>query len=277
MTEIIAEAEAAVKNGYREIVLCGIHLGLFGKNNLHKKQEEKQANLGNLLRKLVKIKRLARIRLSSIEITEVGDDLIKFIASERKICRHLHIPLQSGCDKILRAMKRPYDTKFFAARMKKIRKKIPDIAISTDVIAGFPGETTKDFLVTENFIKKIKFSRLHVFSFSPREGTAAFNFPCRVGEREIKTRSEILRTLSDELAAAYQKKFAGKILTLAVEQNRSSWTGKKRGEKMKGKSEYFFDVLFTPADIREPKARHKNFIGQLVRVKIPVDKTIKKL
>jgi len=276
MAEVVAEAEAAVKAGWQEIVLNGIHLGLYGIEHVKIPSREgcpRRADgvglfptLLILLKKLVKIEGLKRIRLSSIEVTEVGDELIKFIAEEKKMCRHLHIPLQSGSDKILSLMKRPYDLKFFADKIKKLRKKMPDIAISTDVIVGFPGETDKDFIAVKNFIKKIKFSRLHVFSFSAHERTAAFKLPNRVKPEIIKQRSEILRKLSDELASAYEKKFAGKILEVVVEQNRSSRTGKLKGEKIKGKTQYYFDIYFDKKDIIS-KLVEENLIGQAVKVK----------
>jgi threonylcarbamoyladenosine tRNA methylthiotransferase MtaB len=268
MAEVIAEAEAAVKKGYREIVLCGIHLGLYGINNVDKKMRPRGLDLIKLLKQIIKIEDLCRIRLSSIEITEVSDELIYFMAQEKKMCRHLHIPLQSGCDKILRLMKRPYDLRYFATRIKKIRKKMPDISISTDVIVGFPGETLQDFRQTEKFIKQIKFSRLHVFSFSPHELTAAAEMPGRVDPAEIKKRSQILRNLSEKLSEAFVKKFQGKILDVVVEHNRSSRTGKLKGKKMKGKTGYYFDVFFDKEDIIS-KLKAKNLIGRVVKVVIP--------
>jgi threonylcarbamoyladenosine tRNA methylthiotransferase MtaB len=277
MAEVIAEAEAAVRAGWQEIVLNGIHLGLYGINNVgnipspsarrgHPSQGGDE-NLLGLLKKMVKIEDLKRIRLSSIEVTEVGDKLIKFMAKEKKMCRHLHVPLQAGSDKILKLMKRPYDLKYFADKIKKIRKKMPDIAISTDVIVGFPGETDRDFQDAEKFIKKIKFSRLHVFSFSAHERTAAFKMPDRVKPEIIKRRSEILRKLSDELARIYEKTFAGKILEVVVEQNRSSRTGKLKGEKMKGKTQYYFDIYFDKKNIISLIDINNDFIGKVIKIK----------
>ncbi|MDD4902833.1 MAG: radical SAM protein [Patescibacteria group bacterium] len=303
IAEVVAEAETAVKKGYREIILCGIHLGLFGINNVGKiptpqlrsaaelrwasyslkdgtlalpelqrrraSQEGnlKSANLLKLLQELVKIKDLQRIRLSSIEVTEVSDELINFMAGEKKMCRHLHVPLQSGCDKILRLMKRPYDLKFFATKIKKLRKKMPDIAISADVIVGFPGETAKDFLETKKYIEKMKFSRLHVFSFSPHPLTAAAKLPGRIETGEIKKRSDILRKIREKMAAAFTRKFQGKILEVVVEHNRSSRTGKLKGEKMKGKTQYYFDVYFEPKQIISPFKPGKRLIGQVIKIK----------
>ena len=200
--EVICEIEQAVKAGYREVVLSGIHLGLYGKpsklslrktNSLlsfprrreSRVQRDKQVsglrikpamtnyygdprndNLASLLKKLIKIKNLGRVRLSSIEITEVTDELIELMVKSDKICQHLHIPLQAGSDKILKLMNRPYNAKYFKDKIKQIRLAMPDIAITTDVIVGFPGETEKDFRDTVKFIKQMKFTRLHVFPFS---------------------------------------------------------------------------------------------------------------
>lgn len=168
MKEILEEITLATKNGFKEIVLSGIHLGLYGCD-----LGSKDKNLYNLLKKILSIKNLGRIRLSSIEITEVSDEIIDLIASNSKMCRHLHIPLQSGSDKILKLMNRPYDTKYYYNRINKLRKKITDIAISTDIIVGFPGETDFDFQDTCNFSQKIAFSKIHVFSFSAHEKTPA--------------------------------------------------------------------------------------------------------
>jgi threonylcarbamoyladenosine tRNA methylthiotransferase MtaB len=225
-------------------------------------------NLLVLLKQLVKIEGLKKIRLSSVEVTEVGDELIEFMAREPKMCRHLHIPLQAGSDKILRLMKRPYDLKFFADKIKKLRKKMPDIAISTDVIVGFPGETVKDFQDAVKFCQKIKFSRLHVFSFSAHLLTPAAKMPDKVAPLEIKKRSKVLRKLSDKLSAEYQNKFVGKILEVVVEQNRSSRTGKLKGEKIKGKTQYYFDIFFDRKNIIS-KNPPQDLIGQVVEVVIP--------
>jgi threonylcarbamoyladenosine tRNA methylthiotransferase MtaB len=225
-------------------------------------------NLLKLLKELVKIKGLGRIRLSSIEISEVSDTLINFLKSNRKMCRHLHIPLQSGCDKILNLMKRPYRVKYFFERLKKIRRALPKIAVSADVIVGFPGETKKDFKETEKFIEKMKFSDLHIFSFSPRPGTAAEKMPDKVGSEEIKKRAEILRELKEKMLRDYKNKFLGKILEVVVENNCSSRTGKKHGSKIKGKTDYYFDVFSDRRKILSFPAKKKLKAGELVKMKI---------
>jgi len=247
--EVVNEIKQAVKAGYQEIVLSGIHLGLYGKES-----KPSNDNLVGLIIKIIKINGLGRVRLSSIEITEVKDELIGLIKKSRKICRHLHIPLQSGRDSVLKRMNRPYDTKYFINKIKQIRRAVPDIAISTDVIAGFPGEMEKDFKETVKFIKQIKFSRLHIFPFSAHEKTPAAKMPGQVAEKIKARRAKILRQLGVKLAEDYQNKVRGRALEIVVEQI-------KQG-KIVGKTEYYFNVA-----VAGEKIKNKNLkIGEIVKV-----------
>ncbi len=231
--EIFLEAQAAVNLKYQEIVLSGIHLGRYGED---KNGQEK--NLSALIKKLLEIKKLTRIRLSSIEINEVTPELISLLKTNPRICPHLHISLQSGQDKILQAMHRPYTSKYFAERVALIRKSIPDIAISTDIIVGFPGETLADFKASYNFAKKMAFSKIHVFSFSAHRQTPAFKLSRKVSPMEIKRRSKKLRELSEELEKGYKQKilqkFKGKKLSIIIEHSRSS--------RVHGKTKFSFDL-----------------------------------
>ena len=240
-SEVLAEIKLAIESGFEEIVLSGIHLGLY--NN--------RGDLASLIKKIIKIKDLGRIRLSSIEITEVNDELIRLIGESKKICNHLHIPLQAGSDKILKLMNRPYDTAYFEKQIKKIRKSIPDIAITTDVIVGFPGETKENFEETFEFIKKIKFSRLHVFSFSAHEKTPAFNLPDRVRQNTIVDRAGALRRLS----LALEKEFNGKV----EGKKREILIIRKVGENFCGKDEHYIDFCFK-ASLKRSK------IGKIVKI-----------
>lgn len=249
MNEIIKEVEHAINRGYREVVLCGIHLGLYGygtKNNLVK-----------LLIKLVRIKDLGRIRLSSIEVSEVNDDLIKLMASPSKLCKHLHIPLQSGSNKILKLMNRPYSLNYYKNKINKIKKAIPDIAVTTDVIVGFPNESGTNFKETYNFIKKMQFSRLHVFPFSAHEKTPAAKMKNKVEKQEIEKRAKKLRQLGKKLAADYKKRFIGKELDIVIEN--------KIGNKYKGKTEYYFDVEFKKLQVILIEKKVK--ISQIVKIR----------
>ncbi len=270
MTEVMTEVQQAVKAGYREVVLCGIHLGLYWQEEA-KLPTGSLASLVELLKKLIKIKDLGRIRLSSIEVTEVSDELIKLMAvtnlpslklrQASKICRHLHIPLQSGCNKILKLMNRPYDVKYYKNKIKKIKKAMPDIAVTTDVIVGFPDETEKNFKETYNFIKEMRFSRLHVFPFSAHEKTQAVKMERKVSEHEIKKRANKLRKLGKKLEMDYRKKFNGKELEVVVESASK--------DKIKGKAEYYFDVEFSVKQITIDLTKiSANIIGKIVKVKI---------
>ena len=258
MREVIEEITLATKNGFKEIVLSGIHLGLYGCD-----LGAKDKNLYSLLKKVLSIKNIGRIRLSSIEITEVSDDIINLIASNSKMCRHLHIPLQSGSDKILKLMNRPYNTKYYYERINKLRKKIPDIAISTDIIVGFPGETNSDFQNTYNFSKKIAFSKIHVFSFSAHEKAPAFHFPNKVDIVDIKKRSLSLRDLSKKMENDYRKKILKnhKSLQLLIENIVKG--------KIRAKSEFYFDLNIAFSDFlkHNPKlslSKTPQLIGSLI-------------
>jgi len=261
MNEVIREVEQAVKAGYREVVLCGIHLGLYGVEG-GRGRRRGERGLVNLLKRLIKIKNLGRVRLSSIEVTEVSDELVKLMASSNKICKHLHIPLQSSCDKILKLMNRPYDVKYYKNKIRKIRKAMPDIAITTDIIVGFPGETEKNFKKTCDFIKEIKFSRLHIFPFSAHKKTPAFKMSGKVDQNEIDIRADTLRNLGTKLEADYRKKFINKEMEVVVES--------KKGANFKGKTEYYFDVEFRESQICANLERMiaNGLVGKIIKVKI---------
>ncbi len=164
--EVVEEVTALLNNGYLEIVLCGVRLGKYS--------PQENYLLENLISDILSINKEFRIRLSSIEITEITDKLLNFMKENPiKICPHLHIPLQSGDDTLLKKMNRPYNTRFYSERISDIKKTIPDITITTDVIVGFPGETEEMFENTCEFVEKIGFSKVHIFPFSPRPGTSA--------------------------------------------------------------------------------------------------------
>lgn len=240
--ELIKEITAATQAGYREIILSGIHLGQYGDD---KKGKEK--NLVGLIKDILKIKNLGRIRLSSIEINEVTPELIKLMKREAQICEHLHISLQSGNNKILKLMKRPYTTSYFTKRVIELRRALPDIAISTDIIVGFPGETNEDYLRTKKFAQKINFSKIHVFSFSAHEKTVAFKLPNKVSALEIKKRSQDLRALSKQLEKDYQakilKKYKNKPLSLIAEKGGDA--------KVRAKTEFGFDLFLSRQDLNK--------------------------
>jgi len=210
--EIIDEAKELVKNGFKEIVICGICLGAYGRD-LKSKVE-----LVDLIDRLEEIPGLLRVRLSSIEVSDVTDRLIEKIACSVKLCRHLHIPLQSGDDGILKKMNRQYNSSDYLGLVIKIKRKVPRIAITTDVLVGFPGESERDFRNTAGVIKKILPLKVHIFPFSPREGTSALNYLNQAVDRKtIVKRTGILREIADDCALKYRKMFLGRELKVLIE------------------------------------------------------------
>lgn len=211
--KVICEAKHIVKNGYKELVLTGIHTGSYFSDG---------KDLTDLINELAKIDGLERIRLSSVEITELNDKFMQMLKTNSKFCHHLHIPLQSGSNEILKRMNRKYDTKYYEDKINQIRSIIPDISITTDVIVGFNYETQKLFEETYNFCKMINFSKIHCFPFSKREGTAASLMPMEVSEKEKKERCLNLIDLSNKLEKDYYNKFVGtkrKVLIEKVKDN----------------------------------------------------------
>lgn len=214
--KVISEVTNLVNNGYKEIVLTGIHTGRYG--------IEKHTNLEKLLRELVKIPNIFRIRLSSIEINEITDGIIDLIKNNNVMAKHLHIPLQSGSNKILKDMNRLYDTKYFINRVNEIREEIPDISITTDLIVGFPGETDELFKETTNTLNKIKFTKIHTFPYSRRSGTKADTMPNQVDGNIKKCRVKEVLSLSDKYELAFYKQKIGNIYNGIIETRKD---GKK--------------------------------------------------
>ena len=208
--KVIAEITSLVNNGYQEIVLTGIHTGNYG--------VDLDTDFATLLKEIVKIKGLKRLRISSIEITELNDEVLDVIKNEKIIVNHLHIPLQAGSDEILKLMNRKYDLEYFFAKINKIRTIRPDIAISTDVIVGFPGETEELFQKTLATCRKLGFSKIHVFPFSERKNTKAELLPNKIDNNTKKDNARRLLLLSKELEIAYMEKFIGKEVEVLIEE-----------------------------------------------------------
>lgn len=212
--EAIDEVKTLVKNGHKEIVLTGIHTGSYN-NSGH--------DLSDLIEALSLIDGLERIRISSIEITELNAKFLKLLKNNSKIANHLHIPLQSGSDTVLKKMNRKYDKAYFENKIKEIRSIRPDISITTDCIVGHPYESEECFLEYVKFCKKINFSKLHVFPYSPRTGTASSLMP-PVKSEVKKERTNILLSLSKSLEENYYQKFIGKTLDILTEEYSDNYT-----------------------------------------------------
>jgi threonylcarbamoyladenosine tRNA methylthiotransferase MtaB len=243
---IISSAAQACLSGIEEIVITGIHIGKYGidfKNNSNKATDDmifSEFDLNALCRLLIAKTDIRRIRLSSIEINEITDELLDLINTGNIVAKHLHIPLQSGSSRILEKMGRPYDMDYFNKKISKIKKIIPDIALTTDIIVGFPGEDDSDFNETLEAVKKTGFSRVHVFKYSQRKLTSAAMMDNQVPENIKNERSLKLRKIALELRERFISLNIGKTLQIAVE----------RIDYMKnlasGMSENYIKVYFPP-------------------------------
>ena len=199
--KVIDEVTNLVNNGYKEIILTGIHTGKYGK--------ESNTSLEELLKELIEIPNLFRIRLSSIEINEITDGIINLIKTNDKMAKHLHIPLQSGSNKILELMNRHYTKEYFIKRINEIRKKIPDISITTDLIIGFPNEDEDAFKETIETLNKIKFTKIHTFPYSKRSGTKASEMKNQIDGNIKRCRVKEILTLSEKFEEEFYKSKIG--------------------------------------------------------------------
>ncbi|MGL6145761.1 MAG: tRNA (N(6)-L-threonylcarbamoyladenosine(37)-C(2))-methylthiotransferase MtaB, partial [Macrococcoides caseolyticum] len=244
--EVVRQATQLVQSGYQEIVLTGIHTGGYG-------EDLKDYNLAQLLRDLETIDGLKRIRISSIEASQLTDEVIDVIDKSNKVVRHLHIPLQSGSDTVLKRMRRKYTMSHFSERLKKLHAIMPGLAVTSDVIVGFPGETEEEFQETYDFILQHGFSELHVFPYSMRTGTPAARMTDQIDESIKNDRVHRLITLSDQLAKEYASRFEGDVLEVIPEEKASN------GNMLVGYTDNYLKVQFE-AD--------EHLIGELVKVKI---------
>ncbi|TWE06499.1 threonylcarbamoyladenosine tRNA methylthiotransferase MtaB [Neobacillus bataviensis] len=248
--EVIHQAQQLVNAGYKEIVLTGIHTGGYG-------EDMKDYNLAALLRDLeAGVKGIERLRISSIEASQITDEVIEVIKHSKTIVRHLHIPLQSGSNTVLKRMRRKYTMEFFAERLERLKEVLPGLAVTSDVIVGFPGETEEEFMETYNFIKDHKFSELHVFPYSKRTGTPAARMEDQVDEEVKNERVHRLISLSDQLAKEYASLFEGDVLEVIPEEEykEESNTG-----LFVGYSDNYLKVVFPATEA---------MIGKIVKVKI---------
>jgi len=212
--DVLDEASALLENGYREIVLTGINLGKYGADH--------QVSLTQLLRALLgELSGDFRIRLSSLNVQDITDELIEIFTQSDKICPHLHVPMQSGSDSILRRMNRKYTVEDAYRIFDRLRKIDSDFSITTDIIVGFPGETIGDFKQTLEMIGKVAFSRVHVFRYSSRPGTVAAKLDYQIPSDEKERRSKELSRIAEEVSKSYREKSIGKIRRVLIEQNRS--------------------------------------------------------
>ncbi len=250
--EIVAEAETAAKNGCREITLLGQNVNSYGK-------EYADTNFADLLRRINAVENLRRVRFMTSHPKDLSDDVIRAMQEGEKICEHIHLPLQHGSDRILKAMNRRYDTARYRELMQKIRDNIKGAAVTTDIIVGFPGETDEDFDKLLDFIREMRFDAAFTFLYSPRSGTPAATMENQVPEKEKKARLTELMNLQNEISLEINEKLRGEVLEIMTEGESKNdpavWTGRTRTNKQ---------VLF-------PHGAEK--AGDFIKVKITAPQT----
>jgi len=248
--EVVRQAQQLVDAGYLEIVLTGIHTGGYG-------EDLKDYNLAQLLRDIeTQVKGLKRLRISSIEASQLTDEVIDVLRESEIVVRHLHIPLQSGSNTVLKRMRRKYTMEFFAERLERLREALPQFALTSDVIVGFPGETEEEFMETYDFIREHKFSELHVFPYSKRTGTPAARMEDQIDESIKNERVHRLITLNDQLAKEYASEFEQEVLEVIPE---GPFSDDPDSGLYEGYTDNYLKVVFPATD---------DMVGKLVRVKI---------
>lgn len=246
---VLAQARKLVASGYKEIVLTGIHTGGYG-------DDMENYNLTSLLWDLDKVEGLERIRISSIEASQIDDAMIDVLNRSSKMCRHLHIPLQAGDNAVLKRMRRKYTTEEFAAKIKRLHEAMPGVAITTDVIVGFPGETEEMFEKGYRFMEELQFAEMHVFPYSKRTGTPAARMEDQVDEEVKNERVHKLIDLSEKMQLQYAKQFVGQVLDVIPERE---YKGAPGSGLVMGYTDNYIQVVFEGDE---------SLIGQLCRVKV---------
>lgn len=210
--QALEQGKRLIDQGHKEIVLTGIHIGAYGSDL------SDGSSLQLLTKALTAEDGLVRLRFGSIEPQQIDQQMLQLFQEEKKLCPHLHIPLQSGCDKTLAAMGRRYDSRFYASLLQRIRQIIPDIAITTDMIVGFPGESDADFSLSLDFAARMGFAKIHVFPYSRRRGTVAAEMPEQLSRKTKEERAARLAAVGEESARQYAERFVSRRLQMLVEQ-----------------------------------------------------------
>lgn len=215
---VLDEVRKLALNGYKEIVLTGIHIASYGK-------DIKTTSLIDIIKKVHEIDGVERVRLGSIEPTTITHEFVNEIGKLEKVCPHFHISLQSGCDSTLKRMNRRYTTEEYRSSIALLRSGIKDVAVTTDVMVGFPGETDEEFNETVKFLNEISFSAMHVFKYSQRKGTPAAEFSNQISPKKKDERSEVLIELSSKKTKEFNKRFEGRKMEVLFEQEVKSESG----------------------------------------------------
>lgn len=286
---ILKEIEEISKEGIKEVVITGIHLASYGKD--FKNPEEYREKYGynreyvkfnsnddlhtggfrliELLEQINKINGIERIRLGSLEPKLITKEFIERLSKLEKICPHFHLSLQSGCNKTLKAMNRRYSTEEFEEIVKMLREYYKDVMLTTDIIVGFPGETDEDFENTYNFLKKIKFYKMHIFKYSPKKGTVAEKMANQVDGSKKEERSKRLLNLSDKYQNMYNEENLGKNLKVLIEEKEDGYLKGHTSNyimcKIKSEDESYIDKIIEIVGIENDKET-KEIIGKIVKI-----------
>lgn len=245
--DIVEEVQQLAQNGFKEIVFAGIHVASYGK-------DLKNTNLLDIIKRVHDIEGIERLRLSSIEPMTLTEEFVENAARLPKLCPHYHISLQSGCDATLKRMNRKYTTAEYREVVNRLRANFPDVAITTDVMVGFPGETEQEFEESKRFVDEISFAQVHVFKYSPRKGTPSVTFPNQVSPEEKERRSKIMIELSANSEKRFCDKFIGREMEVLFEQQVKEQDGYYEG--------------LTPNYIRVVAHSDEDIEGQIMKVQL---------
>lgn len=254
---VLQETNHLINQGHKEIVLTGIHTGHYG-------SDLKDYNFSDLLKELCKIEGLERLRISSIEITELDDEFLDVLKNNKKLVDHMHIPLQSGSNGVLSRMNRKYDKQYFIDKINKIRSIRENMSITTDVIVGFPGETEEEFNETIETIKKIEFTKLHVFPYSRRKGTVADEMDNQIDENTKHNRVKTLMNLSEELEKKYMNKFVNKEVIFIPEIKKEEYLIGHTGNYLQVKMKSNEDLIGQDVKVLLKEVNYPYIIGEKI-------------
>lgn len=257
---VVAGARELVANGHVELVLTGIHTGAYG-------QDFEDYKFADLLAELVEIDGLMRLRISSIEATELTDDVLAVLASAGNVAKHLHVPIQSGSDQILKAMNRKYNLAHYEANIERIRAALPDVSITTDIIVGFPGETNEMFAESLETVKRIGFSEMHVFPYSVRNGTKAAAMSDQIPEIIKTMRVSEMIALNETLGSDYASKFAGETFEVIVERTKEGYATGHTSNYLNVKFKVPENFKASVVDVKIVKAGYPMCQGEIVGIK----------
>ncbi len=257
--EILREVETLTRHGHKEAVLCGVNLGAYGHHTAIRRRWTRPSALPGLLRRVAAVEALWRVRISSLDVSDVTDELLHVFTDCHKVAPHLHLPLQSGSTRILRRMNRQYTAAQFLETVGQVRRRLELPAVTTDVLVGFPGETDEDFAATTDLARRAAFSKIHIFPFSPRPGTAAWKWRRQAPPTGvIRKRCARLAELEAETARAYRERFIGRTEEVLVERP----SRHTPGGHARGLTDRYIEVTFPVME------GTKDPIGQVVRVQI---------